>query len=57
MLRWFEASARPAAGLAILTRRILRPAECSISEDEQGRAAVKIVDDRGIESLKIVEMR
>ena len=24
---------------------------------EHGRAAVKIVDDRGIESLKIVEMR
>ena len=37
MLRWLEASARPADGLAILTRRIRRPAERSISEDESWR--------------------
>ena len=37
MPRWLEASARPAAGLAILTRRIHRPVERSISEDESWR--------------------
>ena len=37
MPRWLEASARPAADLAILTRRIHRPVERSISEDESWR--------------------